>query len=70
MLYQKKIVTNLFPKSIAIHVFVIITEWSICKWAALHIHIIQFPHVCPHNLISINKNNLKREHHKKSLAPA
>ena len=53
-----KLVTNLFPESVAIHLLVVITEWSICKGTALQIHVIQLSHVCSHNLISIDKNNL------------
>lgn len=54
-------VTNLLPKSITIHILVVITEWSICKRATFQVHVIQFSHVCSHNLISINENHLHRK---------
>jgi hypothetical protein len=66
MIYYKS-VTNLLPKSKTIHILVVITEWSICKRATLQVHVIQFSHVCSHNLISINKNHLHREYHGKSF---
>lgn len=62
-----KLVTNLFPKSVAIHLLVVITERSIREGPALQIHVIQFSHVCSHNLISINKNNLFTKHQKNNI---
>jgi hypothetical protein len=53
-----ELITNLFPESVAIHLLVVITEWSICKGTTLQIHVIQLSHVCSHDLISIDKNNL------------
>jgi len=65
MIYDRSM-TNLLPKSIAIHILVVITEWSICKRTTLQVHVIQFSHVCSHNLISINKNHLYIKYHGKS----
>lgn len=38
-IYHKS-VTNLLPKSIAIHILVVITEWSVRKRATLQVHVI------------------------------
>lgn len=49
----------LSPKSISIHIFVVVTERCICKWSSFYIHVIEFSHVCPDNLIGIDKYNLQ-----------
>lgn len=48
----------LSPKSISIHILVVVTERCICKRSSFYIHVIQLSHVCSNNLIRINKYNL------------
>lgn len=49
----------LSPKSIAIHIPVVVAERRICQRPSFYIHVIEFSHVCPDNLIRINENDLR-----------
>jgi len=49
----------LSPKPIAIHIFVVIAKWGICKRSPFNIHIIKLSHVSPDNLVCINEYNLQ-----------